>query len=202
VRPFAFSDHSADNAPTQVTVQGVNIASINTTGLDIESSYRSQIFNNPLTIRLYINHVFSFETQQAAGQPFVEYAGYDNTQGTGLGGGTSAIPSWKAAGTVSYGLGNWSMNLQENFIGPMKLGPQLVYRDNHLSSFATTDFTVAYRPATLGMNAEVFAAVTNLFDKTPPIDDTTVAPGLGLSTIAGLYDTTGRAFLAGIRARF
>jgi hypothetical protein len=45
----------------------------------------------------------------------------------------------------------------------------------------------------------VFATVNNLFNDTPPKFYGTTAPGIGLSTLVGLYDTTGTQFTAGVR---
>ena len=199
VRPLPFSDHSPANYPSQVTVSGINASLIETRGIDFDATYHHTLGPGSLTARLYASYLDSFKTQLSASQPIVEYAGYN---AAGSGGVTGGLPKWKGVLSLDYEQGPLSLFVQENYVGPLKFGPTLVYVDPHIPAFYTTDFTVAFRLPQMGRKVQVFGTVTNLFDKTPPIVDPTSVPGAGLSTIVSLYDVTGRAFVAGARFAF
>ncbi|MFV3076345.1 hypothetical protein [Niveispirillum fermenti] len=56
-------------------------------------------------------------------------------------------------------------------------------------------------PGDGGAETELFLTVNNLLDRDPPLIPGTI-PGLNLPTIISLYDTVGRAYTFGVRARF
>ena len=64
-----------------------------------------------------------------------------------------------------------------------------------------TNLTLDYGTPFSGMEGHVYFTVNNLFDKQPPIIPGTV-PGVNIPTVISLYDTVGRAFTVGVRARF
>ncbi len=70
--------------------------------------------------------------------------------------------------------------MQENIIGPMKLGPKSVaiYVDPDVPANFTTDMTLSYRMPTWGADSQFFLSITNLFNKTPPFVYGTTGPGL------------------------
>ena len=198
-RPLPFSDHSGANYPTQVTVSGVNAALIATKGIDIDASYRVHIGDGQFTARLYATRLQTFKTQLALGQPLIDYAGFN---AAGSGGVTAGLPKWKGNLSLNYEVGRLNIFVQENYIGPLKFGPIQVYANPNIKAFYTTDLTVTYRLKLFGASTELFGTVTNMFDKTPPLVYPTSVPGAGLSTIVGLYDVTGRAFVLGTRFAF
>lgn len=197
-RPLPFSDRSPANYPTEVRVGGVNISTIDTRGIDFDASYRSQVGPGQLALRLYATYVDRFRTRLSGSQPLIEYAGY-TSNGTRL---DTPIPRIKGNVSVNYDLGAFSIFVQENMIGKMKLGPTQAYVEKHLPAFFTTDLTITARPAVLKGKAEFFATVNNLFDATPPDFFQTTVPGLGLGTLQVLYDTTGTQLTAGVRFSF
>ena len=174
-------------------------ALIATKGFDIDASYRVHIGEGLFTARLYATRLTSFKTQLALGQPLVEYAGYN---AAGSGGVTGGLPRWKGNLSLNYEVGPLNIFVQENYISSLKFGPVQVYVDPNIKAFYTTDLTVTYKLKAFGAGTELFGTVTNLFDKTPPLVYPTSVPGAGLSTIVGLYDVTGRAFVLGARFAF
>jgi len=91
-------------------------------------------------------------------------------------------------------------------IDELKLGPPLnnntsgVYVNPPVSGYYMTDATFTWNaPRVWGKETQVFFSVTNLWDRRAPIVDSTIAAGNSLSTINGLYDTTGRSFMVGVR---
>jgi outer membrane receptor protein involved in Fe transport len=198
-RPLPFSDRTPANYPSQVTVSGVNAALIQTKGIDIDASYHMSLGGGQLTARLYATWLKSFKTQLALGQPLINYAGYN---AAGSGGVTGGLPKVKGNLSVNWEKGPFSVFVQENYISSLKFGPIQVYQDPHIDAFYTTDVTLTYKTRAAGRNVEFFGTVTNLFDATPPLVYPTSVPGAGLSTIVGLYDVTGRAFVGGVRFAF
>ena len=200
IRPFPYSNTTAANYPSEVDVVGTNIASIKTRGIDIDASYRTRLGAGRLAARIYATYIDRFRTQLSGNQPLIDYAGYN---AAGAGGVAGAIPRFKGAGSISYDLGLVSLFVQENVIGRIKLGPTLIYNQPDIKEVATTDLTLTFRPKPLErMRGELFFSVSNVFDRLPPLVYGSTAPGIGLSTLLNLYDTTGRQFTAGVRMSF
>jgi outer membrane receptor protein involved in Fe transport len=196
-RPLPFSDHTAANAPTSVRSSGVNVARLKTNGIDLDVSYRTELGRGgQLGVRGYINSVGKFATQLSPAQPLIDFAGYN---AAGSGGVSGAIPDLKGALSVNYRKGKFGVFVQENIIAALRLGPILRYVDPHVPAFNTTDVTFSYRRSD---KWELFANASNIFNEIPPIVYGTSTPGLSLSTIVGLYDTTGRSLVVGTRFNF
>lgn len=198
-RPLPFTDKTPANYPTEVSVVGTNIAVIKTRGVDIDASYRTDIGPGRAAIRLYASYIDRFQTQLSSNQPLIDFAGYN---AAGAGGVAGAIPKVKGALSLSYDLKRVSVFIQENLIGKIKLGPTLVYAEPDVPAQVTTDLMLTVRPAVMHGRAEVFFSVANLFDQKAPLVYGFTAPGIGLSTIQNLYDTTGRQFTFGVRGSF
>jgi hypothetical protein len=180
-------------------VSGINVAQLETDGIDLDVSYRTEFDRGgQFGIRGYLTSVGKFATQLSSQQPMIDYAGYN---AAGSGGVAGAIPELKAALSVDYRKGKFGVFAQESIIDSLKLGPVLQYVDPHVPSFYTTDVTFTYHGGSQD-KWELFATATNIFDETPPIVYGTSTPGLSLSTIVGLYDITGRAFVLGTRLNF
>ena len=202
-RPLPFSDHSAANAPTAVRSGNINVSRVETAGLDVDVSFKTNLWGGVLTSRAYANYVLNFRTQLTSQQPLIDYAGYN---AAGAGGVSGGVPRLKGFLSLDYKIGKVTLFAQENVIGSMKLGPPalLVYTNPHIPGFYTTDLTVTYElPPAWGGKMELFGTATNIFDATPPlVYQTSVPHASGLSTIIALYDTTGRAFVGGVRFKF
>lgn len=198
-RPLPYANTSPANYPTEVSVVGTNIAVIKMRGVDLDLSYRARMGDGQAAIRLYGTYVDKFETQLSGNQPVIDYAGYN---AAGAGGVAGAIPKLKGALSVSYDTERFGIFLQENMIGKIKLGPTLVYAEPSVPAVFMTDLTLTAKPLIGKGRAEFFLSVTNLFDRKAPLVYGFTAPGIGLSTIQNLYDTTGRQLTVGIRGSF
>jgi outer membrane receptor protein involved in Fe transport len=203
VRPFPFEDRSPANAPSLVTTVGINATKVNISGVDVDVSYRTGLRNGELMFRAYLGYIAEFETQVSEDQPLIDYAGWS---GGGAGGVSSAIPHLKGTLSANYTRGDFGIFVQESLIKSPKLGPPLnnntsgVYVNPKLSDFYMTDLTLTWQARSVwGADMQLFGTITNLFDERPPIVNPTIAAGNSLSTINGLYDTAGRAFMVGVR---
>jgi len=200
IRPHPFSDHTADNYPTEFLVSGVNVAAIHTDGFDLDATYNRTLLGGKLTTRAYASYINKFSTQLTANQAVIDYAGWN---AAGAGGVAGAIPHFKGALSVGYTTHGYGAFVQENMIGSLRLGPLLKYVNTHVPGFFTTDLTLTYDglPPLWGGDVQLFLTTKNLFNLTPPKVYSTAVPG-GLSTITTLYDITGRSFVVGLRMNF
>ena len=141
IRPHPFSDHTADNFPTEFIVSGVNVAAIHTDGIDLDLSYNTAVLGGNLSARAYATYIDDFSTQLTTNQPRINYSGWN---AAGSGGVAGAIPRVKGLLNIGYTTGSFGLFLNENMIGPIKLGPTLKYVNDHVPGFYTTDLTLNF----------------------------------------------------------
>ena len=200
VRPNGFADASATNAVTAWIAQAINLAEIETEGVDVEANARAKLFDRDLALRFL-----------AAYQPHIYYrqpgVPTSDQGGAAFGPlGVAAAPTVRLTGIIHYEpTSNFSIDVLERWRNAMKISgvPGEVWVNNHLDSFATTGVTLSFRPSGTPAS-EFFVNVSNLFDATPPTGGYT-----GNGTRAGYRDgyavgddVVGRAFTAGFRAKF
>jgi outer membrane receptor protein involved in Fe transport len=78
----------------------------------------------------------------------------------------------------------------------------IAYTIPDIPSYSYTDLTVGYNFRAMANDARVFLSVQNIFDKNAPIVGTAAdAPALRFPTASG-YDTIGRYFTLGLKAKF
>ncbi|MFG6440359.1 TonB-dependent receptor domain-containing protein [Roseateles sp. LKC17W] len=204
-RPNGYTDTSAANAVTAWTTSYINIAEIETWGVDLEANVAGTLLNRPASLRVL-----------TAWQPHVYYrqpglATVDQG-GVAFGAlGLASTPSVRVSAFFRFKPTDAvSLELGQRWRSAMKLGgdPTQVWVNNHMASFATTSLNVAYDfGLSLGRHegdAQVYLNVDNLFNRTPP-------PGAfsGNGTRAGLRDgfspaddPRGRYFTVGARLLF
>ena len=99
---------------------------------------------------------------------------------------------------LNYQLDRFSANWNVRYIGPTKMSPfttgfpEIGSRVYHNVRFGFSLFD----------NSEVFAGVTNLFDKDPPFFASGTSGTQALDTIPAFYDVFGRSYFAGTKIRF
>lgn len=197
VRPNPFSDRSASNFPTRIDVVNQNISFIDTTGFDLDASYRTDVGPGKLALRLYATYAGKYETQNSAAAPVYDYAGY-GANGTV----NYARPKVRGSISANYEVGDWTFFAQETMIGKVKFGPTQVYAEPALDPVFYTDATVVYKVPQTGGAVELFATATNLFDKDAPLAPNVGVPGLYYPTLFSVYDIAGRTITAGARFKF
>lgn len=206
-RPISPTDPSPANFPTEISTAPLNIASLETKGIDIEASYQRPVGPGTLGLRLIANYLDSFERNNGVGAPTIEYvgvvgqgSGYVDSRGKGL-------PKWRGALSATWSAGPLTLFVQQRYIHSMtRAGGNLeglVYADNlaHVGSVSYTDFTVEYGLPSL--RADLFLSITNAFDKRPPtIGPENYNPGVLYPTARAVYDIVGRYYTAGLRVKF
>ena len=197
IRPGPLTDHTATNAVTEWIVEEINIAEVETWGVDFETNYATDLFGRPMTLRLLTDY-----------QPHVYYRQPGTTTidqgGVAFGPlGLGAGPAVRFDGFCHYqATQHFSIDLMERWRNHMKLGgdPTQYWVYNHIAAFGTTGVTLNWDD---GHRLQYYANVQNLFNAAPP-------PGgySGNSTRAGLRDgyalgddVRGRYYTVGIKLK-
>ncbi len=197
------------NSPTQggnfINVQPFNLASWKTSGFDIEASYQ---WKQPLglpgnfTIRALGTNVREFLVKAGIeGVATVDQAGANN----------GATPDWKWLATQSYDNEVFSLTLQERWFSDGNFGNQYVVCTTACPISTANHPTIDYNTmkgafyfdlggsVNLSKQLSLFFKVDNMFDHDPePAPQTNT----GLDVNPALYDTLGRFYRLGMRARF
>lgn len=99
---------------------------------------------------------------------------------------------------LNYQLDRFSANWNVRYIGPTKMStfspgyPEIGSRMYHTARFGFSLFD----------NSEIFAGVSNVFDKDPPFFASGTSGTQALDTIPAYYDVFGRSYFAGTKIKF
>jgi len=174
VRPGAWNDRSAANAPTAVLSQALNISKTSTHGIDFEANYATDLGDisnslvGQLTTRLLISYQPSILSQSIPGAVITNAAG---AAGVLNGGGAAK----RLTLIVNYALDPISVNVMERWNSAERQGadPTLIYSTPNVPSITYTDLNVSYkfklRDKDDDENAELFLSVENLFNQMPHV---------------------------------
>lgn len=185
--------------PTAIRVVPANIAFLETSGIDMDASWRGKIAGGKVSLRLYASYLESFRTQQSSSAPIYEFAGYGQTANQPIG-----RPRLRGMLNFSYSRDTYEVFVSQQFISGLTVGsqePNQNYNGLSVGSVSYTDLTGSWRTPALSGRMELFLTVNNLFDRNPPLIPGTI-PGLNSPTIISLYDVVGRAFIGGARVNF
>jgi outer membrane receptor protein involved in Fe transport len=197
------------NSPVQggnfINVQPFNLASWKTSGFDIEASYQ---WKQPLglpgnfTVRALGTHVSKFLVDAGiVGVAVVDQAGAN----------TGNTPYWKWLAVQSYSNDAFSLDIQERWFSDGVFGRQYVVCTTGCPVSTANNPTIDYNKmkgafyidiggsVNIGKKASLNIKVDNVFDHDPaPAPQTNT----GLDVNPALYDTLGRIYRVGVRARF
>lgn len=183
---------------TSINNSYLNIAEARSRGIDAELAWRQRVRlfggDEGMALRIFANRVLEASTTSIAA-PTVDRAGQ-----TGLSGGA---PRWQANLTVAYERGPLQLTVQERLVSPGTYNAtygQNDIDDNRVSGAAYTNLRMSWRWGREPGSFLLFANVTNLFDRNPPL-----APDWGFvgstHTNEGLFDVLGRRYTLGVRLR-
>lgn len=203
VQPETCSAFNLNNqqGPNFINVQAFNLASIDTSGFDIETSYQWQRplgLPGNLTLRGLATHVRKFVTDSGLiGTIPVDSAGVN----------TGNTPDWKFLAIQSYQNDNFSFMIQERWFSDGVLGNQYVVCQPGSCPASTNNHPTIdqnFMPGSFYMDiggtynitpqVTAYFKVDNLFDRNPAKSPFFVNPNL--------YDVIGRMYRAGIRFNF
>jgi outer membrane receptor protein involved in Fe transport len=180
---------------TEINASLLNIQSIETAGVDIEASYRTDLAGGRLALRGVATYLDHYRLISPAST--IEQSGSGNIN-------NGYNPRWIASASVNYLNGPWSLFIQERFISAMQREtPPTTIDDNHIPATFYTSLRVGRTFDKLPGRPELYFNVDNLFDQDPRITQTSGGAGaLWQVTNTTLYDGIGRFFTLGIRGKF
>jgi iron complex outermembrane recepter protein len=193
-----------------VNADTVNIGTVSTKGVDVESHYLYDIgAMGKLTFNLAGTYTNSFDTQ-----PLPTSASYDcvGFYGTTCG---APIPKWRHVFGTTWATPWWGLDMtfRWRYIGPTDTDrsssdPQLsqtyLASDSHIGGYTYLDFSASIP---IGAAVNLRLGVNNIADKAPPVvanGNYSDCPNTSCNdnTWVGTYDTMGRYLYAHIQAKF
>jgi outer membrane receptor protein involved in Fe transport len=186
------------NGPNFINVQSFNFASIETSGFDIEASYRwPQVFglSGTFIMRGLATHIREYVTDNGLPGTVPNDTAGVNTGNT---------PDWKVLAIQSYETDKYSIQIQERWISDGVLGNQYIecrpgtcpestvnrptIDNNHVDGALYVDFGASYEVLP---GATAYMKVDNVLDEEPARVTTFINPQL--------YDVLGRVYRLGMR---
>lgn len=179
----------------------INIAQARTRGIEMEFAYENRISlfggQEGLRVRAFGSYAAEQSTVAQRGAQRIDRAGQ-----TGL---TGGVPHWQAYLSLTYLNGPLSVSLHERYIDAGSHSATATaqdFNDNTIDKVLYTNLAMEYGwrgPGRIGYS--LYATVTNLFDRAPP-----VAPVNGFSgTVHSnpfLFDMIGRRYVVGLTLKF
>ena len=180
-----------------------NVASVGTSGLDLEAAYNVNLMGGRLTTRAIGNYVLTYFNSAATAPSGPVLIG-------AYGLGATAPPEWTVNLSEQYdhpltGTSSYMLALQQRLIAPGSYNPnytpaQFPASEQHVPGIIYWDLTATYRYVAFGAHQELYATVLNLFDKQPPpVPQPSTFQG---ATRYDLYDVLGRRFVIGVKAKW
>lgn len=194
-----------------VSTQQANVGSFKTRGVDLQLSYTknldelSKSLQGVLNLRVMGTRVLEYTT--SADITPLRPQGINRAGQTGAAfGGPAGLPKWAWTATADYRLRGLSMNAQLRYIsrghqdnglvGPddPTYSPTLPNSVNHniVPAYTLVNVGASYDFGGNGQRRELYLAISNLFDRDPPL------PANGTA----YYDLMGRSFRVGARFSF
>lgn len=188
----------------------VNVAHSHVEGIDVETDFHRKIDlfgggDESIGARLFASWLLK---RSDNGTDYVGDIGLSPSTGLSF-----PYPRFKATANLTYANGPFNMFLQGRLIGGGAVDPNLLdgqgvvggtagIADNHVPPIFYADLRLAYDFHIAGADAEVWGAVTNLLDTSPPITPYYAAfPGEVIVTNTALYDVLGRRYSVGLKIK-
>lgn len=177
---------------TRFASSPINYSRLETSGIDIEASYRVALGSGDLGFRLLANRVNHYTTA-APGLVTRDIAGSI----------VDSQPYWRGQGQVSYSVGAFETAFVGRYVGSgtydkSRTAAQLGFQNVQSQAFFDAQFS--YALPVLGEGGKVYLNIRNLFDTDPRVAP--LAGNLAIVTNPFLYDTVGRMFRLGVKASF
>ena len=201
-RPSYTDTNHATNTVTAYYVTNVNIAEIETEGVDIEANYNTSLFGQPLTLR----GLAAYQPHAYYRQPAIDTADYG---GVAFGPtGRTATPTWRLTGVASFKpTDNLRVDILQTWRNAMKGWVETSATNsvnNHIAAFGSTTLNLSWQVPTEKLDdAEFFLNISNLFNNDPPAANSAGSAGSigGFNGFVVTDDAMGRYFTAGFRIK-
>ena len=217
----ALSGSGSATEINSVTVQLLNLASLETRGVDFEFLYRTNLGGGRLTSRLFGSYVDRLISDDGLGQAPRYAAGIIQSRGSridragqlggftsGLNTGATNVPHWQVNASLGYDTDKWGTTFTGRWIDGGIVDATLVQPGdedyNPASPISVGGMNVASRfylhwsghinlVKRDSKTVQLYAVVNNVLNQTPPFPNTQVA---------GFYDRIGRSYKVGVRFAF
>lgn len=192
----------ASGTITQVNLVPTNVALLATAGWDVEASYRREVGPGALTVRALGSYLSKLDRTDPDGT-VRKLAGATGDFYFGE-------PKVRAQVSATYDQGPFSGTAKVRFIGKSKIDTAWVegvdVDDNSVPKMGYLDLRAAYRFTISGSDTELTFAVDNVLNTDPPriasVPSTVSYVAAVPHTRVDLYDTIGRSYRVGLKARF
>lgn len=179
-----------------VSTQFLNLAFLETSGIDFEASYRMDVSSlvgneSSLGLRVLANYVDSYSTSD--GRTTIQQAGSI----------ADIQPKWNMFASITLKTGDFQFAINNKYVGSgavrelYNVDPSQAIDDNKVAARVYTGVNLAYQMPNDFGKLEFFANADNIFDVKPPKG---FGFGYGLNAVP-LYDVIGPMYKVGVRAR-
>ncbi len=185
----AHVERDADGNITRTISTFLNLAEYRTDGIDVELSQRLPLdtvsdLPGTITFRLLASWVHSLTTNDGVSR--IDYAG---SQGNSF---SFGVPRWRVNASIGYDSEHFAALVRARHISAGNYNSTVRLLNNHIPAYTYVDLLARARVATGSQTMEVYANVTNLFDRQAP----------GGSLYSPFYDVVGRYFTVGAKLGF
>lgn len=187
---------SATGTVTEVSTNFLNLASLETSGIDMQVRHAINIGPGNLQTNVSVGWLNNYEEQSLPNDPFLDYAGT-------IGGPANRVadndihPEWKLSVTPTYAFGPASVAMRWRYLSSMDARQRVVNPSATTPGVPSVSYVDVFGTYELSDNLLIRASVTNIFDEDPP----EVSGQIGQTRI-GTYDVLGPTFRIGIQASF
>lgn len=182
-------------AITNVNIVPLNLQTVRERGLDIQADYAFPLGAGKVSLSANANYVAELSYRDG-----VSTVRLDGSVYTPFTVGANGVPHWRGMASVNYAIGPFNLYTAARFTGAARINNSLTSKDLNILNVPSrtyVDLSGSYKLVSYGKRKlELFAKVTNLFDKDPPLTN-----GY-FGTETTLYDVIGRTYAAGVRFAF
>jgi outer membrane receptor protein involved in Fe transport len=187
-----------------VNDQLLNVSAYNISGYDVDARYAFEVGRLFRADRDLGNLSISALVTIYDEAEQIPLPGDEPTDLLGAAGGSTSDQGYvRTAGYMNfnYAYGNFGANWHMRYVGSADMAPEGFLPEGfpEIGSYLYHNVRFSY---TFGGRTELFAGVTNLFDKQPPFFATSSSGTQALDTIPAYYDVFGRSYFGGFNAKF
>ncbi|MGK6318363.1 TonB-dependent receptor plug domain-containing protein [Sphingomonas sp. DT-204] len=200
IRPYGFDNRAPENFPTEIRLQNLNLAKVQTSGLDFEASYRGEIGTGAFSARLLATRLISYRQQNSTVLPERQYAGNaDFIQGFY----PLPMPKWRGTLNLNYAVDGFGVGIQERYVGAFNISDIFQYKNNRVPATFYTDLNLSIDIGPKQPKGfQFYVTINNLFDQKGRLFLISPVPGLNIPTSRNVYDVIGRYYTAGVKVGF
>ena len=190
------SRESATGTVTQVTTNYLNLASLKTSGIDLQVTHAFDLGPGQLRSNLALGWLNEYEEQSFPGEPFLDFAGT-------IGGPANRVvdndvhPEWKVSLTPTYDFGQASIGLRWRYLSSMDARQIVLDPNTTTPGVPAVNYFDLMGTFEFSDSLQIRASFTNVLDEDPP----EVSGQVGQTRI-GTYDVLGPTFTIGLLASF